>query len=75
MVVDEAWWGLSWKIVEVELIPLSSFMSCSLHFYLDFVALALGDTSLKASIGVPWDAIDEAFLLWEFLAQDGESVM
>ena len=44
-------WGLSWIVAEVERIPLSSFMSSSLHFWLDHVALTFGDSSLKARHG------------------------
>ena len=64
-------WGLSWIAAEVDPIPLSSFMSFSLHFWLDHVALTFGDSSLKArhgkeARGVPWDAADEALLLGSF---------
>ena len=57
--------------MEVEPISLPSFMSCNLHSYLDLIALAFGDSSLKVRHGkevrgVPWDAADEAFLLREF---------
>ena len=58
-------------VAEVDPIPFSSFMSCSLHSWLDLVALTLGDSSLKArhgkeARGVPWDAGDEVFLLGIF---------
>ena len=76
-------WGLSWMVPEVNPISLSSFMSCSLHSWLDPVALTLGDSSLKARHGKEargggalgcrrWSI--SSWDLWPF-ARDGRSVM
>ena len=40
--------GLFWAVIEVDLIPSLSLMSCSLHSWLNPIAVILGDSFLKA---------------------------
>ena len=53
-------------------IPLPSFMSGHLHFWLDPITLVLRDSFLKArrmkeAWRLPWDAADDVFLFLELL--------
>jgi len=81
LVVEEVELGVVWAVVTVDLI-LSSF-SCLAVFTPDWILSLLSWETLflrrvrEGSIGVPWDATDEAFFLRGFwaLAKDGGSVM
>ena len=47
LVIDEVGMGLFWAVMEVDLIPSSSFIYYNLHSWLDPSALVLGDSFLK----------------------------